>query len=104
GLALQPLGLTSDETKVAWSPDSQKVAFISHDIEKGKYALGVHDVDDQDQRSYPMKSEDLVGDLHPHAPTWSPDSQQIAYNGPGHCHLHVVKISETFPSLFTNNV
>jgi Tol biopolymer transport system component len=104
GSAFRPLGLTNDETEVAWSPNSQRVAFIGYDIDKGEYTLGVHDVDGQNLRSYPMEGEDLVGDLHPHAPTWSPDSQQIAYNGPGHHHLHVVKISETFPYLFTNNV
>ena len=103
GLALQPLGLTNNETEVAWSPDSQKLAFIGYDIDKGKYALGVHDIDSQNPRSYPMKGEDLVGDVHPHAPTWSPDGQQIAYNGPGHHHLHLVKRSETLPYLFTNN-
>jgi len=103
GSALNSLGFTNYETAIAWSPDSQKIAFIGYEIDKGQYTLDIHDVNDQRLRSYPMKGEDLVGDLRPHAPTWSPDSQQIAYNGPGHRHLHRAKMSETLPSLFTND-
>lgn len=103
GSALRPLGLTNYETGVAWSPDSQKIAFIGYDVDKGTYTLGVNDVDSQSQQSYPMEGMDLVGDLYPHTPTWSPDNQQIAYNAPGHHYLHHVKLSEPFPYLFTNN-
>ena len=102
GSALRPLGLTNYETEIAWSPDSQ-IAFIGCDVDKGKYTLGISDAGGQNQRSYPMEGMDLVGDLHPHAPTWSPDGKQIAYNAPGHHHLHLVKINETLPYLFTNN-
>ena len=101
GSALQPLAPTTDEVGVAWSPDGQKIAFI---LDDDGYTLGVIDVDRQSLQSYPMAGEDVTGKVHPNTPTWSPDSQQIAYNSPGLEHLYVIGTNETAPRCLTNNI
>ena len=106
GSGLRPLGLTKFETDVAWSPDNLKIAYTGYDRshhDPNRYTLEVHEVDSQHNWSYPMNGMDSTGDVYPHTPTWSPDSQQLAYNGPGHHDLHLVKLTEPFPSLFTGN-
>jgi Tol biopolymer transport system component len=89
---------------MTWSPDSQKIAFVSYSADDCEYALGVSDADGQNLRLYPMVNTDVTGDLFPDPPTWSPDSQYVAYNSPGHENLYVIGINEVTPRCLTEGV
>jgi Tol biopolymer transport system component len=90
------------EIGMAWSPDSQQIAFVAPQPDHPhKRALAVINADGQDLRLFPMVDTDTVGKLHPHAPTWSPDSQQIAYNTPGLEHIYIIQADGTNPRCIT---
>jgi Tol biopolymer transport system component len=93
------------EIGLAWSPDSQQIAFVAPQPNlPHKRALGVVNAGGHHLRLFPMVVPEYVADLHPHSPTWSPDSQQIAYNMPGLEHLYVIGADGTNPHCITEQV
>lgn len=67
-----------------WSPDSQKIAFIDRTDQQTfqtlylEYPLSVIDLGSQKVRNL-VAGTIRGGVVHPHSPTWSPDSKQVAY-------------------------
>ena len=100
GSALEALAPTTYEVGVAWSPDSQKLAFVFDD--DYSYSLGIIDVAARHLQTVPMVERDASGRLRPSTPSWSPDSQQIAYTTPGLEHIYVVAADGTNPRCALN--
>lgn len=79
----------------AWSPDDQKLVFVSS--RDGKPGIYVMDTDGSDIRAVTRGGYDL-------SPSWSPDGQQIAYSSGtrGNMRLYAVNADGSNRHLITN--
>ena len=82
--------------RFVWSPDSRKIAFMQHAPNDGTsydYALCAFDVGCQQVRLL-AKDINMGGVLRPDWPSWSPESQQVAYtsNAEGKDNIYTIAV------------
>ena len=102
GSALEALAPTTYERGVAWSPDSQKLAFIHEDNDE--YSLGIIDLAGQHMQTVPITGQDFSAKLDPGTPSWSSDSRQVAYTTRGLQQIYVVAADGTNPRCVTDTL
>jgi Tol biopolymer transport system component len=106
-----PLRLNGDETtsmSPSWSPDGNKIAFMS--TEDGKPEIYVINADgtDKKQLTNTKPVDDFFGLQYPNYPSWSPDGKKIVYVSrpqPDHKtpELYVIDTDGTNPTRLTQS-
>jgi Tol biopolymer transport system component len=81
----------------AWSPDGQRIAFISS--RDGNFEIYVIDADGKNPRNLTKNPADDA------APSWSPDGGRIAFNSErdGNAEIYVMDADGKNPRNLTNN-